>query len=183
MEKKRTGQIVTILVLSFAVLFMSVGFAAFSQTLDINGTANVDAAKWSVHFDKATYEETTGSVTATNPTIGDTSITYEITLEKPGDYYSFNINVINDGTFDANLTKITISSLTEAQQKYLKYTVTYDGTPYTTTTSNLNSLLSAKTGQKTVNVKVEYILPEQSTDLPTEEVTVTLNAALDYSQV
>ena len=105
MEKKRTGQIVTILVLSFAVLFMSVGFAAFSQTLDINGTANVDAAKWSVHFDKATYEETTGSVTATNPTIGDTSITYEITLEKPGDYYSFNINVINDGTFDANLTK------------------------------------------------------------------------------
>ena len=60
------------------------------------------------------------SVTASSPSVGETSITYEVTLEKPGDFYSFDIDVINDGSFDAQLTKITMSELTEAQSKYLK---------------------------------------------------------------
>ena len=183
MNNKKNTQIITIAILSFTILFMSIGFAAFSQTLNINGTTNVSAAKWSVHFDKNSYQEKTGSVVATNPTIGETSVTYEVTLEKPGDYYSFDINVVNDGTFDANLTKITMSQLTTQQAKYLNYTVTYDGTPYTVTTNNLANTIVAKTGSKKVNVKVEYVLPEASIDLPNEEVTITLNAALDYSQV
>ena len=162
MNKKRNGQILIITILSVTVLFMSVGFAAFSQNLNINGTVNVEAAKWSVHFNKTTYTEKENSVTASSPSVGETSITYEVTLEKPGDFYSFDIDVINDGSFDAQLTKITMSELTEAQSKYLKYTVTYDGTPYTQTTDNLNNTIIAKTGTKKVNVKVEYILPDNS---------------------
>ena len=50
MQKQKNIQVALIGVLAFAVLFMSVGFAAYAQTLNINGTATVGTNKWSVHF-------------------------------------------------------------------------------------------------------------------------------------
>ena len=45
MEKNRNIQLMVIAVLSFAVLFMTVGFAVYSSTLTINGTATVNPGK------------------------------------------------------------------------------------------------------------------------------------------
>ena len=50
MKKQKNFQLATISVLVFAVLFMAIGFAAYAQTLKINGTVNVAKSKWSVHF-------------------------------------------------------------------------------------------------------------------------------------
>lgn len=185
MEKKRNGQLAVILVLAVAILFMSVGFAAYSTTLNINGTATVKANKWSVHFVDTSYAETTGSVAATNHTISDTSATYTVTLTKPGDFYEFSIDVINDGSFDAVLKSITMSTLSAAEAKYLTYTLTYDGTAYTASQSGLSLSLPYATGSntKTVKVRVSYVQPENSADLPTtEDATVTLTASLGYEQ-
>lgn len=182
MEKKKGMQIMVIAVLAFAILFMSVGFAAYGQNLAINGTATVKANKWSVHFDTESYAQTTGSVTPTTKTIDNLSVNYNITLEKPGNYYEFTIDVVNDGTFDAVLNSITMSTLSEAQKKYLKYEVTYDNSKYTETDTTLNADLVVN-ATKTVKVRVEYVQPAESTDLPsTDAVNLSLTAALAYNQ-
>ena len=184
MEKKKNVQIFVIVALSFALLFMSVGFATYASTLTINGTATVRANKWSVHYVSASYAEITGSVAVTSKTITDTDFTYAVTLDKPGDFYEATVNVVNDGTFDAVLNSLTMNTLTDAQKKYLTYTVTYDGTAYTASQTGLNSSLPYATGSNTkaVKVRVEYVQPESSTDLPQESIDVTLTASLDYGQ-
>lgn len=187
MERKGNSQVIIIGILAMALLVMSVGYAAaFNTTLNISGTAIAKAAKWDVHFDTTSYLETTGSVKPSAQNLSGTTASYTITLEKPTDFYEFSVNVVNDGTFDANLTKITLSTLTPAQAKYIKYTLTYAGNEYTETTSDLSVLLAAKnpgdTDTAAVKVKVEYIQPTDASDLPASDQTITLTAALDYVQ-
>jgi len=186
MEKHKNTQTLVIAVLAFAILFMSVGFAAYSSKLNINGTATVKASKWSVHYVTNSYSESTGSNQATSHSITNTDFTFAVTLDKPGDFYEATVNVINDGTFDAKLTALTMSTLDAAQAKYLTYTVTYDGTSYTASQTGLTNLLPYATGSNTkaVKVRLEYVQPENSADLPQDDpVDVTLTASLDYSQV
>ena len=57
----------------------------------------------------------------------------------------------------------------------------YDGSTYTADASGLSSALDAKT-RKTVTVKITYIQPDLSTDLPSEDIDVTLSATLGYNQ-
>lgn len=183
MEKQKNSQMLVIVVLSIVLLTMSVGFANFSSILNINGNVTVKSASWNVHFVANSYAETTGSVAVTSKNISDTSMSYNVTLEKPGDFYEFTVNVANEGTFDANLTKITLSSLSDAQKKYLTYSLTYNnGTTYTATTDGLSLLLAKETGVAPVKVRVEYIQPNDSADLPATTASVTLTASLDYNQ-
>ena len=120
MEKRKDGQIVAIAALAIAIIFMSVGFAVFTQNLNINGTATVEEAKWDIHFDDSTFNST-GNVTVT-PTFDSTTTTlsWSATLSQPGDYVEFTVDAKNYGTFDANLKTITLDGLTDAQKKYLK---------------------------------------------------------------
>ena len=180
MEKGKNVQLAVIAVLAVAVLAMSVGYAAFSTQLNLNGTANVKASSWNVAFDEASL--TNSGVTATTQTVDATTVSYSVTLEKPGDYYEADVNVKNTGTFDANLTGITMSSLNTEQQKYLKYTVNYDGTEYTASTSNLAIALAKQTGTAPVKVRVEYVQPTDAADLPASDVEVSLTATLAYEQ-
>ena len=184
MEKQKNNQLFMIAALSLVVLFMTVGFALYESSLTVHGTTTVNPATWSVHYITNTYAESTNSVAATSKTITNTDVTYSVTLDKPGDFYEFTIDVINDGSFDAKLTALTMTALSAAQQKYLTYTVTYNGVDYTASQSNLNIALPCTTGSntKTMKVRVAYVQPENSTDLPTSSVDVTLNASLDYVQ-
>ena len=182
MRQEKGLQTVVIAVLAVAILVMSVGFAAYSQTLNINGTATFTAAKWDVHFDTGTFAPTaTSNVTpATEPTVATTSVTYNVTLPKPGSEYSFNINVKNFGTIDAVLKSITLSGLTDAQKKYIDYSVKYGSDTYTQTTTGLSTALAANASE-TVTVTVKYVAPASETDLPqTDDVNVSLTAALAY---
>ena len=191
MEKRKNNQTIIIAVLAATVLFMSIGFAAFAQTLNIQGNVVVEPTKWSVHWDTQSYQKGAGSVDILNesltadstPTLTNTDVTFGAKLSKPGDFAEFTINAINDGDFDAKLTAITLSSLTEAQSKYLTYTVTYNGTDYTSSATGLNIPLAA-TGTNTVTVKVKvlYTTPENAADLPAAETTVRLTASFDYAQ-
>ena len=191
MEKKRNSQTIIIAVLAVAVLFMSVGFALFAQTLNIQGNVQVEPAKWSVRWDSGSYQKSTGSVdildgnlTANSgPTLTNTDVTFGAKLTKPGDFAEFTINAINDGTFDAQLTAITLTSLTAAQAKYLEYTVTYNGVEYDASATGLSIDLPA-TGTNTVTVKVnvKYVQPENAAELPATQQTVSLSASFDYSQ-
>ena len=77
------------------LLAISVGYAALSTTLQINGTANVASNSWHIYFTNVQVK--TGSVTATTtPTISGTSTTtlsWAVNLETPGDFYEYYVDV------------------------------------------------------------------------------------------
>ena len=171
-----------IVVLAVALIVMSVGYASFSRSLNITGQASVGASSWSIKFLESSYSETTNSVIASSKTILDTSFDYTISLVKPGDFYEATINVTNDGTFDANLTGITMSALSKAQQKYLVYEVYYNGTKYTATTENISGITLESGDTVPVKVKVQYVQPAAAEDLPATAENITLSAALNFAQ-
>ena len=186
MQKQKNIQVALIGVLAFAVLFMSVGFAAYAQTLNINGTATVGTNKWSVHFKENSLQKVEGSVDGENLTLDDATTTanFKVKLNKPGDYYAFSVDVINDGTFDAILKSITMTQLTEAEAKLLKFSVSYNGTEYTSSATNIMDVLNYNTGNnaKNVIVRVEYRKDIAAEDLPATDTEVSLSVALGYEQ-
>lgn len=183
MERKKDSQVVVIAALAIAIVFMSVGFALFAQNLQVNGTATVDAALWDIHFDPNSYAAQPGSkpITYTLDS-ANTTLQFETELEKPGDFATFVINAKNFGTFDADLTSITLSSLGADQQEYLEYTVQYDGVTYDATTTGLDVPLN-QNQSKSLLVSVKYLEPADSTKLPSSNVDVSLTATLGYTQV
>ncbi len=192
MEKKRNGQTIIIAILAVAILFMSVGFAVYATTLNINGDVEVDAAKWDIHWDSESYTPAAGSVkiynsdmTQEKPDLTNTGVTFKAKLTKPEEYAEFSIDAVNAGTFDAKLKNIKISPvLTEAQKKYLTYTVTYNGNEYEATTNNLSIPLNhGDSNRVTVSIKVKYEQPADPTALPQNAETLEVNVDFDYEQV
>ena len=113
-----------ILPLIVILLFISIGYAYLNATLSINGTSMLDSARWDVHFENIQVKN--GSVTPTvEPIISNnTTVSFSVTLENPGDYYGFIIDVVNAGTLDAMIESISIlPTLTERQQEYFDYSV------------------------------------------------------------
>lgn len=181
MRKESSIQNILIIVLAATVLVMSVGYATFSSNLAINNsTATFKKAVWDVRFDEDSFEETSTITADTTPTVSDNSVSFAVTLPQPGDTYTFKINAKNFGTIDANMKKITMSGVTAANEKFVSYTVNYNGTDYTSTTDGLNVALAAE-GTHTITVTVKYLVPADPADLPSEQdVTVNLTATFDY---
>lgn len=188
MERKSRGQTLLIVVLAVSILIMSIGFAGMNKDVVSTGNVTLGKTSWSIHFLKNTYTESTGSIAANPaPTIGDdtTSITYSVKLDKPGDYHEFTVDVINDGDFDAKLSKITIEANNNASN-YASYAITYDGSTYSDTTTIENSYLKHKdvteTGIKTMKVRVDYLTPTSEEELLSEDLEFTLTVTLSYVQ-
>lgn len=110
-KKSKKNSKKTIYLILVLILGISVGYAALSATLKINGTSTIKSATWSVHFgtEANDIQVTSGSVTGDNVTTpariksgtNNTEIEYSVNLPEPGDYYEFTANVVNDGTLDA----------------------------------------------------------------------------------
>ena len=84
------------------ILGLTVGFALLSTTLNINGTAGIKKNTWDIHWDKNSIQVTENSVQAETPTVTEDGqkVSYEVTLELPGDFYEFTIDAVNAGTID-----------------------------------------------------------------------------------
>ena len=185
MEKKKKKEIGIVLLLLVAVVIMTVGFANYTQQLNITGNVTVKGSPWDVRYKTGTgeYTETTNSVAATAHTVGNTDFSFTVTLSKPGDFYETTIVAKNFGTVPAQLKKITMSSLDTDQAKYLTYTIQYNnGTTYSTTTDNLAVELAAG-AEHPVKIRVEYKSTAAQGDLPTTDQTITVTGQLDYESV
>lgn len=191
MEKKKRKEIGILLFLVLAIVLMTVGFAAYTQTLNISGTVKVKGSPWDIHYIPNQITRTTGSVTPDSTTgetptvletVDDTNFEFTVTLEKPGDFYEATITAKNYGTVAAQLKSITMSQLTTEQQKYLSYTLTYNGTAYTASQTGLTTAMAAG-AEHPVKVRVEYLQPQNASDLPSSDVTVTVTGSLDYESV
>ena len=136
MRNKKKSRLVILLIL---VLMISVGYAAITTTLKINGTSKVKKAGWSIYWDNVQIKS--GSVTGENVTTAPTTtgtttteVTYAVILPEPGDFYEFTVDAVNAGTIDAMIAENGVSNVAYTDSTYetvatlpkvLKYTVTY----------------------------------------------------------
>ena len=187
MEKERGAKVIAIVALLIAVVGLTVGYAAYSSTLTINGTANVDPASWKVNFGYKTGDSLTGTIKChatenTAPTLADTTISgFDVTLKAPGDSVTYNFLIKNSGTLNAKLANFTMGTLTCAPNASgsisqedatelcgeLKYTLTYADDSTITTGTPLNS-----NDSKELKLKLEW--PSASTLSVSDDVKVTI---------
>ncbi len=148
------------------ICIMAIGYAAFSQTLNITGSATIDS-NWNIKITSVTTKNILGHATkAFEPIVSDTAVTFKTNLKYPGDSMTYEVTISNEGTVDAKVDSIEI---TDSKNPAITFT---------TTGINENDLLEA--GQKQIyNVIVTY--NDNITSQPSE-LSATLTVKLNYVQ-
>ena len=133
---------------------------------------------WKIYFDNIKVKE--GSIKPVVDafiTDSKTEVLYVISLEKPGDYYSFDVDVINDGNIDAEIYNIIEKSINDRQKKFLDYRVTYSDGKEISLGDNL-----LKNTKKTISIYLKYKDDLNPEDLPEENDDLSLSYKIDYVQ-
>ena len=168
------------IILILLVVCLGIGYSYLNTELNINGTANINSANWSVYWNNVQVES--GSVTASTPTIDSdkTTVSYTVTLEKPGDYYEFTVDAVNAGTIDAMIETIDskLNGVTmEEVPAYLDYGISYaDDTPL----EENQELLHDST--ETYKVHIGYSENIEANELPTTNQSLSLELTVTYKQ-
>ena len=193
--KRKFGTVGVMLIALVVISAFGIAYAAFTQSLNIAGTATVKKSSWSVKMQNLqTYTKTGSATQVTAPTInaaGTTLQTYNITLQKPGDSITYTFDVANAGDYNAKLTTLTISTPTCTKSasgvaadatnvcSNLTTTLKYSGG----TNVALNDTLNTST-TKTMVLTVTLNSSMAADKLPTADVSVTnLKVTLGYTQV
>ena len=149
------------------LVIMGVGYAAFQSQLKISGTSSV-SSNFSVKITDITVSSQNGGA-ADKPgvtTHTDTTATFGVTLQSPGDSITYDIRIENRGSIDAVLKTIT---KTDTNNSAILFE-----------TSGVAEGDALNVGEsKVMQVKVTYnpSVTSQPTDLDS-----TLNVTLDYEQ-
>ena len=159
------------------VFSLTIAYAALSAVLTIRGNANVKAANWNIYLSNP--KVTRGSATTDLPIIkSNSTLEFKTTLNMPGDFYEFTVDVVNDGDLDAMIENVVKNpELDSNQKKYLNYTVTYQNGEII----NVNQLLSKNTTMP-IKVRIEYRKDISASDLPSTSTNLNLSLTLEYIQ-
>ena len=104
-KDRKTLYIVLSLVM-ICVFTLTVVYAALNAVLEINGNAEVSAAEWDIRLENPKVKN--GSVNNNLPVIsGNKEASFTATLNNPGDFYEFSIDVVNNGSIDAMIDSVT----------------------------------------------------------------------------
>ena len=182
MEKERRTKALVVVVLLIVVAGLTVAFAALSTTLNINGTAYLDAAKWGIRFENLSSPTKIGSATTTGTAKIEESKAAEITgmnvgLSIPGDKVVYTVDLVNKGTINAKIDTIEKTVLTQEQQRYLTFKVT-DKNGYEI---KQGDILSAGETKK-ITITIEFIKDLTKEDLPKQTSTISLSYKLNFVQ-
>lgn len=155
------------------IIGISIGYAALKTDLTINGTTKISKVEWNIKFNNVSVTEDSVTGSATIDPEDPTKLTYTATLQEPGDFYEFTVDIENNGTLSAKVQSTEVDELTSAEDLYANYTIT--NLPIT------DEVLAAK-GKKTITVKIEYDPDVNPQDLPTEEKTIQKTIKINYVQ-
>ena len=185
MRKLRMQNNRLIVIALVILMLISIGYAALTTTLTINGTANIGSSSWLVYFTNVVQNANNNVVQVlTEPTtIGKetTTLNFAVSMDTPGQKYEFTVDVVNEGSIDAMIATETENLITQglstAQKKYLDYKVTYiNGAPV----EKNDKLAAGET--KTLKVRLEFKTDVAATDLPQTAETISLSYSINYVQ-
>ena len=157
----------------FAIIFvmfclsLTVGYALFSETITINGTATAKGT-FDVVFINAKVKSEVGSTEA-SAVVSDDGNTLTLAvpkLEYPGAYVEFTVDAVNEGTIPAVLKGITESGLTSNPDVRISYSgVTKDEE-------------MPQSDKRTITIRVEWLYESE-----TAAKNIVFSIKLDYQQV
>ena len=159
------------------IFSLSIAYAALSAVLTINGNAEVVSSTWDVYLANVHVKD--GSVDGGLPSIvNSTTASFSTTLSKPGDYYEFFIDVVNNGSIDAMIESIMKTpTLSTAQEKYINYIIEYENG------ESLNEKqLILKKSYVRLKIRIEYRRDLTEVDLPSSSETISLGFTINYIQ-
>ena len=148
-------------------LSLTVGYALFSETITINGTATARGT-FDVVFKNAIVKTEVGSTEASAVVSGDgNTLTLTVPkLEYPGAYVEFTVDAVNEGTIPAVLKGITESGLTSNPDVRISYSgVTKDEQ-------------MVQSDKRTITIKVEWLYESE-----TAAKNIEFSIKLDYQQI
>ena len=182
MEKQRRIKMLSLSAVIVAVLGLTVAFAALSTTLNIKGSAYLDAAKWGIKFENLSEPVKVGTTTTTGTAKIEESKSAEITeinvgLSTPGDKVTYTVDLVNKGTINAKIDNIEKTVLTSEQQKYLTFKVT-DQNGYEIKQGDI--LSAGET--RNLTITIEFIKNLTKEDLPKQTSTISLSYKLNFVQ-
>ena len=161
-----------IIVMIIMIVFMAVGYALLSTSLNINGSTAV-TSNWQVEFsDIRTVEQKGGATNKITPTVSKTTANFEVDLVQPGDEITYEIDITNYGDIEAEVKGATYTS-TRSEAIYVRFEGIRRGT-------KIASCEGQSTCSKvTVIVKVGY---DASITSDPEEKTKDISITLDIGQ-
>ncbi|MBR2708307.1 MAG: hypothetical protein IKE90_02595 [Bacilli bacterium] len=120
MKSKRDKRNYIIIGLCMILAIMGVGYAAFSQLLTINGTANITNS-WNIEITNIrgvnlSSVQNNGAFDKEEPQVGSdkVSATFHTGLIQPGDTRIYEVEVTNKGSVDADITSVFKNTLSDA---------------------------------------------------------------------
>lgn len=163
-RKKRNILIGSLLCL---LVFMMVGYAILSQTLNITGIANMKGV-WDVKIISMQRldDNTTGRAEEVSHSFTDTTATFEANLYIPGDSIEYRVTVKNNGNIDALLK--TIIPKTTNKSANVKFTH-----------SNIDNTILTAGKEITFTMKMEF--DKNATSIPSFK-TISYSLELNYIQ-
>lgn len=169
------------------VALIGIGYAYLQTTLSISGTTKVSQNSWSIYWDNihVTDGSVTGVQVTTAPTLSnnDTSVSFSVNLKKPGEFYEFTLDVVNDGTIDAMIDDIDFDVDNGGDlPTYLDFSVTYEDDVPLVEKQILKSE-STNENVETYKVRVEFKKNITSNDLVDDENGETVVCTVDISYV
>ena len=149
------------------LVFMGIGYAILSQTLNISGIANM-RGNWNVKITNMELlnENKTGRAEEVSHSFTDTTATFTANLYMPGDSIEYRVTVENQGNIDALLKSITPTTTNRSE-----------GIKFSHSEIDNTVLTAGKT--ITFTMKVEF--SEGATSIPKVE-NVKYNLELVYVQ-
>ena len=180
MEQKQKSHIRPIVIVMIFV-FITIGYAYLTSSLNINGSTLLKKPTWDVHFENIQVKDgsVTGEQVIDEPEIDSeqTTVTFHVNLKVPGDFYEFTVDAVNAGTIDAMIDNYSNLELTAAQQKYLETSITYeDGEEVL----EHQQLLVGDTA--VYKVRVAYKLDLEAEDLPSSPEQLDLEFSVEFVQ-
>lgn len=190
MSNERKTRAIAIVALLIAIVGVSVGFAAMSTTLRINGSATMDTAHWKIRFKNLSNPTIAGQAAVLQaPQLSDTVIeTYSVKLTRPGDSVTYTFDVTNESTdMDAiigTFTKPNPICTGSGTKKDDDESIVCGNLVYTLKYTNGGALVkkddTLNAGEtKNLTLTIGY----EGNTLPTNDVEITgLNIAIVYDQ-
>ena len=198
-SKKYYAQNAAIIVLALSIIVMSIGYAAYSTQLQLKGVTTIQSSKWSILLQNPTKYSTTtiADDKITKLEIKDLAVNFaaEMSID---DTFSFTVDVVNDGTFDAKLTGWSLTAKntatneaiavdenkTGASNSYLTYSVRWlDGTALAENDPLKHKVTGKNDNIKKLLVTVQTHKPANAADLPETNQSFEFDFKMNYGTI
>lgn len=199
--KNKKQRILAIFSLAIALICTTVAYAILQTTLNVSGSVTKKGGSWNIHIDNISNIKLKGDATLDVDDPSGTTLTFSGSLKKPLDAFSFDFDIINGGTVDANFQSLygnfggavmTINNETVGEDNTVAFageamtcSLLYKGTDLATAYASDKTLLNVVAGanneigtKKTLTLTCSYAAGDYI-----EETDAGMNFSLTFNYI